>query len=137
MTEAVIVSAARTPIGRASKGSLVECRPDELSATVARAALERAPGLDPAEVEDIVWGTAQPGGPQGWNLARLVGILAGLHDVPGVTVNRYCSSSVQAIRIAAHAVRAGEGDVFLCGGVESISQLNLLGWADGGLPTHN
>ena len=116
MPQAVIVATARTPIGRANKGSLVECRPDDLSATIVQAVLDKVPALDPGEVEDILWGCAQPAGEAGYNLARVVGILAGLPQAGGVTVNRYCSSSLQTIRMAAHAIRAGEGDIFVAGG---------------------
>ncbi len=136
MPEAVIVAAARTPIGRANKGSLVDCRPDDLSAGIIRAALEQVPALDPAEVEDILWGCGQPAGEAGYNVARVVGILAGLSQAPGATVNRYCSSSLQTIRMAAHAIRAGEGDVFVAGGVETVSRFNK-GMSDGLPGTHN
>ena len=122
MPEAVIVATGRTPIGRANKGSLVECRPDDLSALVIRAVLEKVPQLDPAQVEDVLLGCGQPGGEAGYNVARVAAILAGLVDVPGVTVNRYCSSSLQTIRMAAHAIRAGEGDVFVAAGVETVSR---------------
>jgi acetyl-CoA C-acetyltransferase len=122
MPEAVIVSTARTPIGRANKGSLVECRPDDLAATIVRAALAKVPALDPQSVDDLVLGCAQPAGEAGYNIARVTAILAGMPDVPGVTVNRYCSSSLQAIRMAAHAIKAGEGDAFICAGVETVSR---------------
>ena len=117
MPEAVIVSTARTPIGRANKGSLVECRPDDLASTIVRAALEKVPALDPQSVDDLILGCAQPAGESGYNLARVTAILAGMPDVSGVTVNRYCSSSLQAIRMAGHAIKAGEGDAFICAGV--------------------
>jgi len=136
MPEAVIVAASRTPIGRANKGSLVDCRPDDLSAGVVRAVLGQVPGLDPAEVEDIVWGCGQPAGESGYNVARVVGILAGLSSAPGATVNRYCSSSLQTIRMAAHAIKAGEGDVFVAGGVETVSRF-AKGMSDGLPGTHN
>jgi acetyl-CoA C-acetyltransferase len=136
MPEAVIVAASRTPIGRANKGSLVDCRPDDLSAGVVRAVLDQVPGLDPAEVEDIVWGCGQPAGESGYNVARVVGILAGLSQAPGATVNRYCSSSLQTIRMAAHAIKAGEGDVFVAGGVETVSRFRT-GMSDGLPGTHN
>jgi acetyl-CoA C-acetyltransferase len=136
MPEAVIVAASRTPIGRANKGSLVDCRPDDLSAGVVRAVLDQVPGLDPAEVEDIVWGCGQPAGESGYNVARVVGILAGLSSAPGATVNRYCSSSLQTIRMAAHAIKAGEGDVFVAGGVETVSRF-AKGMSDGLPGTHN
>jgi acetyl-CoA C-acetyltransferase len=122
MPEAVIVATGRTPIGRANKGSLVECRPDDLSALVIRAVLEKVPQLNPAEVEDVLLGCAQPAGEAGYNMARVAAILAGLENVPGATVNRYCSSSLQTIRMAAHAIRAGEGDVFIAAGVETVSR---------------
>ena len=122
MPEAVIVAATRTPIGRANKGSLVDCRPDDLSAGIVKAALARVPGLDPGEVEDVIWGCGQPAGEAGYNVARVAAILAGLDHAPGVTVNRYCSSSLQTIRMAAHAIKAGEGDVFIAGGVETVSR---------------
>jgi acetyl-CoA C-acetyltransferase len=134
--EAVIVATARTPIGRANKGSLVECRPDDLSAIVVRAVLEKVPGLDPALVEDVIWGNGQPAGEAGYNIARVVSILAGIDHAPGVTVNRYCSSSLQTIRMAAHAIKAGEGDVFVSGGVETVSRF-MKGMSDGGADTHN
>jgi acetyl-CoA C-acetyltransferase len=132
MSEAVIVATARTPIGRANKGSLVECRPDDLSALIIDAVLAKVPGLDPSLVEDVIWGCGQPAGEAGTNVGRVAGILAGL-DVPGVTVNRYCSSSLQTIRMAAHAIKAGEGDVFISGGVETVSRF-MNGMADGGPP---
>ena len=136
MPEAVIVAASRTPIGRANKGSLVDCRPDDLSAGVVRAVLDQVPALDPAEVEDLLWGCGQPAGESGYNVARVVAILAGLAQAPGATVNRYCSSSLQTIRMAGHAIKAGEGDVFVAGGVETVSR--FLKGMSGGLPgTHN
>jgi acetyl-CoA C-acetyltransferase len=131
MPEAVIVSTARTPIGRANKGSLVDCRPDDLAALIVKAALEKVPELDPQSVEDLILGCGQPGGEAGYNAARVAAILAGLPDVPGVTINRYCSSSLQAIRMAAHAIRAGEGDVFVAAGVETVSRFQF-GAADTG-----
>jgi acetyl-CoA C-acetyltransferase len=134
MTDAVIVSTARTAIGRAMKGSLVECRPDDLTASIVTAALEKVPALDPTTVEDLLLGCGQPAGESGFNLARVSAILAGLDDVPGVTINRYCSSSLQAIRMAAHAIKAGEGDVFVAAGVETVSRY-MSGMADSG-PTN-
>ncbi len=122
MPEAVIVATGRTPIGRANKGSLVECRPDDLSALVLRSVLEQVPQLNPGEVEDVMLGCGQPAGEAGYNVARVAALLAGLENVPGVTVNRYCSSSLQTIRMAAHAIRAGEGDVFIAAGVETVSR---------------
>src|SRR3954470_17686712 len=131
MPEAVIVATARTPIGRANKGSLVDCRPDDLSSLVVDAVLNKVPALDRQQVEDIIWGCAQPAGEAGTNIARVTAILAGMPDVPGTTVNRYCSSSLQTIRMAAHAIKAGEGDVFVSGGVETVSRFQF-GMADGG-----
>src|SRR5437763_3808427 len=132
MPEAVIVATARTPIGRANKGSLVECRPDDLSSLIIDAVLAKVPQLDPAQVEDVIWGCGQPAGEAGTNVARVSARSAGV-DVPCVTVNRYCSSSLQTIRMAAHAIKAGEGDVFVSGGVETVSRF-MNGMADGGPP---
>lgn len=136
MPEAVIVSTARSPIGRAHKGSLTQVRPDDLAATIIRAALDKVPSLDPTLVEDIMLGCAQPAGAQGYNIARVVSELAGMGHIPGVTVNRYCSSSLQTIRMAAHAIKAGEGDIFVSAGVETVSQFGL-GMSDGMPGTHN
>jgi acetyl-CoA C-acetyltransferase len=122
MAEAVIVATARTPIGRAFKGSLVDMRPDDLTVLIVRALLEKVPELDPHSVEDLMVGCGSPAGEAGFNVARVVAVLAGLDDVPGTTVNRYCSSSLQTIRMAAHAIRAGEGDVFISAGVETVSR---------------
>jgi acetyl-CoA C-acetyltransferase len=133
MTEAVIVSTARTPIGRAMKGSLVDCRPDDLAAAIVKAALDKVPQLDPQSVDDLIMGCGQPGGESGFNVARVTALLAGMPDVPGVTVNRYCSSSLQGIRMAAHAIKAGEGDAFICAGVETVSRF-ANGMADSGPP---
>jgi acetyl-CoA C-acetyltransferase len=124
MPEAVIVATGRTPIGRANKGSLVDCRPDDLAALAVKEVLAKIPQLDPNDVEDVILGCAQPAGEAGYNIARVAAILAGLPDVPGVTVNRYCSSSLQGIRMAAHAIKAGEGDVFVCAGVETVSRFS-------------
>ncbi|HKY64855.1 MAG TPA: acetyl-CoA C-acyltransferase, partial [Acidimicrobiales bacterium] len=131
MTDAVIVSTARSPIGRAMKGSLTEVRPDDLTATIVQAALDKVPELDRTQIDDLILGCGQPAGESGYNLARVAAILAGLDDVPGVTVNRYCSSSLQAIRMAAHAIKAGEGDVFVAAGVETVSRFGN-GMADSG-----
>src|ERR671916_431098 len=122
MPEAVIVSAARSPIGRANKGSLKDLRPDELAATIVRAALDKVPALDPATVDDLYLGCGLPGGEQGFNMARVVNILNGMDDVPGATITRYCASSVQTTRMAFHAIKAGEGDVFVSAGVEMVSR---------------
>ncbi len=122
MPEAVIVATSRTPIGRANKGSLVDARPDDLTAFVLKDVLGKVPDLDPTLVEDVMLGCGQPAGEAGYNLARVAAVMAGLDDVPGVTVNRYCSSSLQTIRMAAHAIKAGEGDVFISAGVETVSR---------------
>jgi acetyl-CoA C-acetyltransferase len=122
--EAVIVATSRSPIGRANKGSLVSIRPDDMAAQIVKDLLSKVPSVDPSSVEDLMIGTAQPAGAQGFNLGRAVAILAGI-EVPGVTVNRYCSSSLQTIRMAAHAIKAGEGDVFIAAGVESVSNFSL------------
>ena len=122
MPEAVIVATARSPIGRAAKGSLRDLRPDDLAATIVRAALAKVPGLDPTRVEDLMLGCGMPGGEQGMNMARIVAVLLGLDGVPGTTVNRYCSSSLQTTRMAFHAIKAGEGDVFVSAGVECVSR---------------
>jgi acetyl-CoA C-acetyltransferase len=132
MTEAVIVATARTPIGRAGKGSLKDMRPDDLSAGIISAVLDKVPELDRTEIEDVLWGCGQPAVESGHNIGRVSAVLAGLDTVPGVTVNRYCSSSLMTIRMAAHAIKAGDGDVFLAGGVETISRHQLhLQLADG------
>jgi acetyl-CoA C-acetyltransferase len=124
MPDAVIVATGRTPIGRANKGSLVTCRPDDLAALVIKEVLAKVPQLDPMLVEDVMLGCGQPAGEAGYNVARVAALLAGV-DVPGVTVNRYCSSSLQTIRMAAHAIRAGEGDVFVAAGVETVSRFQF------------
>ncbi len=122
MPEAVIVATARSPIGRAFKGSLVDIRPDDLAAQVVTALLDRVPALPRNEIEDVIVGCGSPAGEQGFNIARVVALLAGLGDVPGTTVNRYCSSSLQTIRMAAHAIRAAEGHCFIAAGVECVSR---------------
>ena len=122
MPEAVIVSAARSPIGRASKGSLKDMRPDDLTATIVRAALDKVPGLDPKDIDDLYLGCGLPGGESGFNMARIVSVLLGYDHLPGATITRYCSSSVQTTRMAFHAIKAGEGDVFVSAGVETVSR---------------
>ena len=122
MPEAVIVAAARSPIGRAGKGSLVSIRPDDLTAQIVTAALAQVPGLDPTDIDDLMLGCGLPGGEQGYNMARVVAVELGLDTVPGTTVTRYCSSSVQTSRMALHAIRAGEGEVFVSAGVETVSR---------------
>ena len=121
MPEAVIVSVARSPIGRANKGSLKDLRPDELAATIVRTALDKVPALDPHTVDDLYLGCGLPGGEQGFNMARVVNVINGMDDVPGATLTRYCASSVQTTRMAFHAIKAGEGDVFISAGVEMVS----------------
>jgi acetyl-CoA C-acetyltransferase len=136
MPEAVIVAATRSPIGRAFKGSLTSLRPDDMATQMVKAVLAKVPQLDPDTVEDLILGCGLPGGEQGFNMARVVSVLAGLHDVPGTTVTRYCSSSLQTIRMAAHAIRAGEGDVFIAAGVEAVSRF-VKGNSDGLPDTQN
>jgi acetyl-CoA C-acetyltransferase len=123
MTEAYIVATARSPIGRAHKGSLKDVRPDDLAALMVTAAVEQVPGLDPARIDDLLLGCGLPGGKQGMNMARVVAVLCGWDTVPGATVTRYCSSSLQTTRMAFHAIKAGEGDVFVSAGVESVSSM--------------
>jgi acetyl-CoA C-acetyltransferase len=136
MPEAVIVATARSPIGRAFKGSLKDIRPDDLTAQMIKAALAKVPQLDPDTVDDLMLGCGQPGGEQGFNMARVVSTLLGLDGVPGTTVNRYCSSSLQTTRMAMHAIKAGEGDIFISAGVECVSRL-VKGSADGVSDTQN
>ena len=122
MPEAVIVATARSPIGRAFKGSMTEVRPDDLTATIVAAAMEQVPSLEPSMIEDLHLGCGLPGGEQGFNMARVVATLLGWEDVPGTTLTRYCSSSLQTTRMAFHAIKAGEGDVFVSAGVEMVSR---------------
>jgi acetyl-CoA C-acetyltransferase len=136
MPEAVIVAAARSPIGRAFKGSLTGVRADDLAATIVRAALDQVPALDPATLDDIMLGCAQPAGEQGYNLARQVAVRLGLDGVAGTTVARYCASSLQTTRMALHAIRAGEGHAFVSAGVEAVSRYDK-GKSDGLPGTHN
>ncbi|MGK8558615.1 acetyl-CoA C-acetyltransferase [Nocardia gipuzkoensis] len=136
MPEAVIVSVARSPIGRAGKGSLKDLRPDDLAAQIVQAALAKVPALGANDIDDLMLGCGQPAGESGFNLGRVVAILAGMDRVPGTTVNRYCSSSLQTTRMALHAIRAGEGDVFISAGVETVSRY-VKGNADGLPDTEN
>src|SRR5436190_580625 len=122
MPEAVIVATARSPIGRAVKGSLADLRPDDLAATIIRTALAKVPELDPHEIDDLYLGCGLPGGEQGFNMARVVSVLLGYDHLPGATLTRYCSSSLQTTRMAFHAIKAGEGDVFISAGVECVSR---------------
>src|SRR6188768_3966209 len=128
--DAVIVATARSPIGRAGKGSLRELRPDDLAATVVRALLDKVPALDPRTIDDLYLGCGLPGGEQGFNMARVVATLLGLDGLPGATVTRYCSSSLQTTRMAFHAIKAGEGDIFVSAGVETVSRF-ARGSSDG------
>ena len=136
MAEAVIVAAVRSPIGRAHKGSLTGIRADDLAVQMARAALARVPALDPAALDDVMLGCAQPAGEQGYNLGRMVSLRLGLDSVPGTTVQRYCASSLQAIRMAFHAIKAGEGHAFVAAGAEIVSHYPA-GKADGMPGTRN
>ncbi|BCJ52166.1 acetyl-CoA acetyltransferase [Actinoplanes sp. NBRC 14428] len=124
MPEAVIVATARSPIGRAVKGSLKDLRPDDLAATIVDAALSKVPQLDRTLIEDLYLGCGLPGGEQGFNMARVVATLLGLDGLPGATVTRYCSSSLQTTRMAFHAIKAGEGDIFVSAGVETVSRFH-------------
>jgi acetyl-CoA C-acetyltransferase len=133
MPEAVVVATARSPIGRAFKGSLIDLRPDDLVATIIQSALDKVPQLDPHDVEDLMLGCGLPGGEQGFNMARIVAVKLGLDDVPGTTITRYCSSSLQTTRMAMHAIRAGDGDIFISAGVEMVSRFvkgNSDSWPD-------
>ncbi|MFQ6228903.1 acetyl-CoA C-acetyltransferase [Nocardia sp. NPDC002869] len=136
MPEAVIVSVARSPIGRANKGSLVSMRPDDLAAQMVRAALDKVPALSPAEIDDLMLGCGQPAGESGFNMAKVVATQLGYDYMPGTTVNRYCSSSLQTTRMAFHAIKAGEGHAFISAGVETVSRFPK-GTADGWPDTHN
>jgi acetyl-CoA C-acetyltransferase len=136
MPEAVIVSTARSPIGRAGKGSLVTMRPDDLATQMVRAALDKVPELDPRDIDDLMLGCGQPGGEAGFNIGRVVAVELGYDFLPGVTVNRYCSSSLQTTRMAFHAIKAGEGSAFISAGVETVSRFPK-GTSDGWPDSHN
>lgn len=136
MPEAVIVSTARSPIGRAFKGSLKDLRPDDLTATIIQAALAKVPELDPKDIDDLMLGCGLPGGEQGHNLGRIVAVQMGMDHLPGCTITRYCSSSLQTSRMALHAIKAGEGDVFISAGVEAVSR-SVKGNSDSLPDTHN
>jgi acetyl-CoA C-acetyltransferase len=129
MSEVVIVAIGRTPIGRAVKGSLIDERPDDLGAYVVDEVLKQVPQLDRGQIDDVICGCALPGGEQGHNLGRIISILAGV-GAPGTTVNRYCASSLQAVRMAFHAIKADEGSAFVCAGVESSTRAPLGVFAD-------
>jgi len=130
MPEAVIVATARTPIGRAFKGSFVDERADDMAAFIVDVALNKVPELDRNTVNDLILGCGLPGGEQGFNMGRVVAVLAGMPTVPGCTITRYCSSSLQSIRMASHAIKAGEGDVFIAAGVEAVSRFMVGGSSD-------
>ncbi|MPY84553.1 MAG: acetyl-CoA C-acetyltransferase [Actinophytocola sp.] len=136
MPEAVIVSTARSPIGRAGKGSLVDMRPDDLAVQMVRAALDKVPQLDPSQIDDLMLGCGLPGGEQGFNMGRSVAVQLGYDHLPGTTITRYCSSSLQTTRMAMHAIKAGEGDVFISAGVEMVSRF-AKGSSDSLPDTHN
>jgi acetyl-CoA C-acetyltransferase len=136
MPEAVIVATARSPIGRAFKGSLVDFRPDDITATIVKAALDKVPALKPEEIDDLILGCGLPGGEQGYNMARVVAILLGHDTLPGTTITRYCSSSLQSTRMAFHAIKAGEGDAFISAGVEMVSRF-VKGNSDSAQDTQN
>jgi acetyl-CoA C-acetyltransferase len=133
MPEAVIVATARSPIGRAGKGSLVNMRPDDLATQMVRAVLDKVPALDPHDIDDLIMGCGQPGGEAGFNIGRAVAVELGYDFLPGTTVNRYCSSSLQTTRMAFHAIKAGEGNAFISAGVETVSRFpkgTSDGWPD-------
>jgi acetyl-CoA C-acetyltransferase len=134
--EAVIVATARSPIGRAMKGSLKELRPDDLTATIVRAALDKVPQLDPKDIVDLHLGCGLPGGEQGFNMGRVVAVMLGFDHLPGTTITRYCSSSLQTTRMAFHAIKAGEGDCFISAGVEMVSRY-IKGSSDSWPDTQN
>jgi acetyl-CoA C-acetyltransferase len=136
MAEAVIVSTARSPIGRAVKGSLASIRPDDLAAQIVRAALDKVPALDPNGIDDLMMGCGMPGGESGFNIGRVVAVELGYDKLPGTTVNRYCSSSLQTTRMAFHAIKAGEGSAFISAGVETVSRF-ANGSSDGWPNTKN
>lgn len=129
MKEAVIVSVVRTPVGKAKRGGLATVRPDEMAAVTVNALLDRTPGLDPAEVDDLVVGCAFPEGEQGMNMARMIGLRSRLpQSVPAETINRYCSSGVQSIAHVAHRIMTGEIEVGIGGGAESMSMVPMMGY---------
>ncbi|GAA4224863.1 acetyl-CoA C-acetyltransferase [Actinomadura meridiana] len=136
MPEAVIVATARSPIGRAFKGSLKETRPDDLTVQMVTAAMAKVPQLDPSQIDDLLLGCGLPGGEQGYNMARVVSVLLGWDGVPGATITRYCSSSLQTTRMALHAIKAGEADVIVSAGVETVSRFSK-GSSDGLPDTQN
>jgi acetyl-CoA C-acetyltransferase len=136
MPEAVVVATARSPIGRAFKGSLTTIRPDDLTAQLVTAALAKVPQVDPAQISDLILGCGLPGGEQGFNMARVVAVMLGYDTLPGTTITRYCSSSLQSTRMAFHAIKAGEGDIYISAGVETVSRFGK-GSSDGAPDTKN
>jgi acetyl-CoA C-acetyltransferase len=136
MPEAVVVATARSPIGRAFKGSLTSIRPDDLTLQMVKAALAKVPQVDPAQISDLMLGCGLPGGEQGYNMARVVAVMLGYDSLPGTTITRYCSSSLQSTRMAYHAIKAGEGDIFISAGVECVSRFGK-GSSDGAPDTRN
>jgi acetyl-CoA C-acetyltransferase len=136
MPEAVVVATARSPIGRAFKGSLTSIRPDDLTVQMVAAALAKVPQVDPAQISDLILGCGLPGGEQGYNMARVVAVMLGYDSLPGTTITRYCSSSLQSTRMAYHAIKAGEGDVYISAGVETVSRF-AKGSSDGMPDTKN
>jgi acetyl-CoA C-acetyltransferase len=136
MPEAVVVATARSPIGRAFKGSLTSIRPDDLTVQMIAAALAKVPQIDPAEISDLILGCGLPGGEQGYNMARVVAVMLGYDTLPGTTITRYCSSSLQSTRMAYHAIKAGEGDIYISAGVETVSRF-AKGSSDGAPDTKN
>ncbi|MBO0836153.1 MAG: acetyl-CoA C-acetyltransferase [Actinobacteria bacterium] len=136
MPEAVVVATARSPIGRAFKGSLTSIRPDDLTAQLVTAALAKVPQIDPAQISDLILGCGLPGGEQGYNMARVVAVMLGYDTLPGTTITRYCSSSLQSTRMAFHAIKAGEGDIYISAGVETVSRFSK-GSSDGLPDTKN
>jgi acetyl-CoA C-acetyltransferase len=136
MPEAVIVATARSPIGRAFKGSLTSIRPDDLTVQMVAAALAKVPQVDPAQISDLILGCGLPGGEQGYNMARVVAVMMGYDTLPGTTITRYCSSSLQSTRMAYHAIKAGEGDIYISAGVETVSRF-AKGSSDGMPDTKN
>jgi acetyl-CoA C-acetyltransferase len=136
MPEAVVVATARSPIGRAFKGSLTSIRPDDLTVQMVAAALAKVPQIDPAQISDLILGCGLPGGEQGYNMARVVAVMLGYDSLPGTTITRYCSSSLQSTRMAYHAIKAGEGDIYISAGVETVSRFSK-GSSDGMADTKN
>jgi acetyl-CoA C-acetyltransferase len=136
MPEAVVVATARSPIGRAFKGSLTSVRPGDLTAQLVASALAKVPQVDPAQIGDLILGCGLPGGEQGYNMARVVAVMLGYDSLPGTTITRYCSSSLQSTRMAYHAIKSGEGDVYISAGVECVSRFGK-GSSDGAPDTKN